>query len=148
MRELKIIKDGLVLDVDKKQWTASYPKARDYKGIPNNYVLAERVLMQLEKRIKKRGESYANQYIAQIEDMVARGVARKLSKDEIDNYRGPVYYLPHHEVLKPDSESTPFRVVMDPSIPFMGHVLNDYWYPLKNGLSSLHRLLSTHRCLK
>ena len=41
--------------------------------------------------------------------------------------KGPVFYLSHHEILKPDSESTPCRIVFDSSATFKGHVLNNYW---------------------
>ena len=125
-RELRIIEDGLYLDVDKKEWTVSYPKIRDYGDLPNNYTYAEKRLLQLERKLTKAGKTYANQYREQIQDMFIRGVARKLEQDEIKNYKGPVHYNPHHEILKPCSISTPMRVVFDPSIGFMGHVLNDY----------------------
>ena len=43
------------------------------------------------------------------------------------NYHGPIHYIAHHEILKPTSNSTPFRIVFNSSAPFNGHVLNDYW---------------------
>lgn len=59
--------------------------------------------------------------------MVHRGVARKLNIDELNNYNGPVHYLPHHEIHKPDSASTPLRIVFNSSSSYFGHVLNDYF---------------------
>ena len=59
--------------------------------------------------------------------MHERDVARKLTEDEQKSYNGPVHYISHHEVLKPDSKSTPCRIVFNSSANFRGHVLNDYW---------------------
>jgi hypothetical protein len=36
--------------------------------------------------------------------MVKRGAARKLESNELKNYKGPIHYVPHHEVLKPESK--------------------------------------------
>ena len=59
--------------------------------------------------------------------MIEREVARKLSQTELKNYKGPIYYIPHHEVLKPNSKSTLVRIVFNSSARYMGHMLNDYW---------------------
>ena len=40
---------------------------------------------------------------------------------------GPVQYINHHEVMRPDSSSTPCRIVFNSSANYRGHVLNDYW---------------------
>ena len=74
----------------------------------------------------------------QIKDMVARDVARKLSKEELNSYKGPTHYISHHEVLKPDSKSTPVRIVFNSSAKYMGHVLNEYW---ANGPDLLNNLV-------
>ena len=35
--------------------------------------------------------------------------------------------ITHHEVLKPESKSTPVRIVFNSSANYMGYVLNEYW---------------------
>ena len=69
--------------------------------------------------------------------MVDRGVARKLRTSELDTYKGPIHYISHHEVLRPDSKSTPVRIVFNSSANYMGHVLNDYWAKGPDLLNSL-----------
>jgi hypothetical protein len=57
----------------------------------------------------------------------------------LEEHKGPVQYIPHHEVLKPDSNSTPVRIVFNSSASFMRHVLNDYW---ANGSNIMNALIA------
>lgn len=58
--------------------------------------------------------------------MIDRGVASRLDDEEILTYKGPVFYLPHHEVHKADSRSTPLRIVFNSSAPCLGCSLNEF----------------------
>ena len=84
------------------------------------------MLISTEKRLAKN-EEYAKVSQKQIEDMIKREVAQKLSPTKLKNYKGPIHYISHHEVLKQDSKSTPVRIVFKSSMRYMGHMLNDYW---------------------
>ena len=77
-------------------------------------------------------------YAEQIDDMIERGVARKLTKEELDEYTGPVHYLSHHKVMKPESTSTPCWIVFNSSAKCNGHSVNDYW---KKGPDLINNLL-------
>ena len=70
---------------------------------------------------------YAKIHNEQIQHVVDRNIARKLPKEEIESYSGPVRYLSHDEVLKPDSLSAPCRIVFIASATFQGQCNNDYW---------------------
>lgn len=77
-------------------------------------------------------------YHKQIESKIERGVARKLTKEEIEDYNGPVFYISHHEVLKLESKTTPYHIVFNSSANFHGHVLNEYY---AKGPDTLNNLL-------
>ena len=123
-RELKLIEDGLEHRED--YWVAKYPWIKDPKQLPDNRQAVLRKLRATEKRLEEDSKLLAK-YTEQIDDMVRRGVARRLTREELANYDGPVHYLGHHEVMKPDSLSTPCRIVFNSSARYEGHSLNDYW---------------------
>ena len=99
------------------------------------------MLWSLERRIMKNVE-YAKIHNEQIQHMVDRNIARKLPKEEIESYSGPVRYLSHDEVLKPDSLSAPCRIVFIASATFQGQCNNDYCV---NGPDLLNNLLGVSR---
>ena len=124
-KELALIEKNFHYDQEAKRWIAEYPWIRHPKDLPDNKKAAFAKLISTERRLAKNSE-HAKVYKEQIQDMVNRGVARKLTKTELRNYKGPIHYISHHEVLKPDSKSTPVRIVFNSSAKYMGHVLNEY----------------------
>lgn len=50
--------------------------------------------------------------------------SRKLTAEELNNFKGPVHCIPHHAVIRPEKKTTyRFEFVLS----FQGHALNDYW---------------------
>jgi DNA repair exonuclease SbcCD ATPase subunit len=90
--ELNLIKEGLTHEGG--HWFARYPWIRSQDDLPNNKEAALRKLGSTEKRLQKN-KPLLETYKEQIEDMVQRGVARKLTQAEIENYDGPACYLSH-----------------------------------------------------
>ena len=125
-RELELIERNLNFDKEENRWIAEYPWIKDPQNLPDNRKVAFAKLITTEKRLRRNPE-HAKVYDNQIKDMVTRRVARKLSNTELTLYKGPVHYIGHHEVLKPDSKSTPVRIVFNSSANYMGHILNEYW---------------------
>ena len=125
-RELELIERNLTFNSDDSTWTVEYPWIKDPNDLPNNRKVAMAKLAATERRLRKNAD-HARVYDEQIKDMLTRNVARKLSKEELTNYKGPTHYIAHHEVLKPESKSTPVRIVFNSSANYMGHVLNEYW---------------------
>lgn len=137
-REAKLIEEGLHYDANNERWVAEYPWIKDPNKLPNNYSVAYARLLSTERRLSRLGNDYTNQYSEQIQDMIHRGVARRLTEEEILAYKGPVFYLPHHEVHKADSRSTPMRIVFNSSAPYMGCSLNEF---LAKGPDCLNNIL-------
>ncbi|XP_077453384.1 uncharacterized protein LOC144071828 isoform X1 [Stigmatopora argus] len=57
--------------------------------------------------------------------MVERRAAKKLSKEMITNWRGPVWYVSHLVAPNPHSVTTPVRLVWNSSQKFKGLSMND-----------------------
>ena len=114
-RELKMIENNL--EFQGNYWLAGYPWLKDPKMLPNNFDYALKRLKNMEQRLL-RDEVWMNKYSEQINDMIGRGIARKLSEEEINSYSGPVHYIAHHAVVKPDSVTTPVRIVFDSNNSF------------------------------
>ena len=73
----------------------------------------------------------------QIRSQLDRGVAVKLSDEEIADWLGPYQFITHHAVLK-DSQSTPVRVVTNSSFNNGGSSLNSC---IASGPNSLNPML-------
>ena len=72
-----------------------------------------------------------------MKEMRDMNFSRKLSKEELEKYTGPVHYIPHHAVIQPESKSTPKKVVFNSSSVYQGHALNDFWLKGPDLLNSL-----------
>lgn len=124
-QELDMITSNLRYDEKNQQWITSYPWIVDPQLLPNNYVAALATLRNIEKRLAKEPE-WQGKYAEQIKDMEDRGVARKLSADEIKDWKGPVFYLSHLAVEQPKSQTTPVRIVFNSSQVYKGVSLNAF----------------------
>lgn len=102
------------------------------------------MLYSTERRLEKNTQ-HATVYDNQVGDMVLWGVARKLSKEELNTYKDPIHYISHHEVLKPDSKSPPVTIVFNSSANYIDYVLNEYWAKGPDLLNSLLGILVRFR---
>ena len=144
LKQLEDIRRGLTHDSVNHVWTVKYHWVKDKSSLPNNFPGAFGQLQSLEKRLLRSSKGHAKLHCDQIIDMVDRKAIRKLTASELARYKGKVHYIPHHGVEK-DSESTPYRIVLNPSSSFMGHKLNDYWSKGPNVLRSLFGILLRYR---
>ena len=123
-QELHLIRSNLEYDQEKKLWVTSYPWLVDPSTLPDNFSAAFATLKNTEKRLMKDAE-WAKSYGGQIVDMLDRGVARKLSKTELNDWKGPVFYISHLAVSNEKSKSTPVRIVFNSSQLYQGKSLNN-----------------------
>ena len=77
--EYKMIEDKLTYKADQKKWEVGYPWIKDPKALPDNKEAALATLKATKKRLKQN-PAHAAVYRKQIENMIDRGVARRLKK--------------------------------------------------------------------
>ena len=99
----------------------SYPFIKDPACLSYNRDAALRVAEKVWRSLKKDGLLQA--YNEQVQQILDRKAAIKLSKQEMQDYAGPTQYISHHPVLK-DSVSTPVRMVTNSSFNNGGKSLN------------------------
>ena len=128
-KELKIIEDSC--QKIGRQWPIPHPWKRDPKELPNNEVQTKK---KMEATVKT--PEHAAAYDRQMMEMTEMQIARKLTKQELETYKGPVHYIAHHEIVRPE-KTTPIRIVFNSSASFQGHRLNDYWMKGPDLLNSL-----------
>ena len=125
--QLSMIQNNLKYEKDKQHWKTSYPWKQDPSTLPENKFAVLKCLERLEKKLQK-DENLARIYQEQMQDMLERGVAREVLQEEINTYKGPVYYISHLGVPNPKSKSTPHRIVFNSSQQYKGRSLNDALY--------------------
>ena len=123
-QELKMIQEGLLYDAGRKVWIASYPWLVSPTELPDNLNATKASLLKLESTLKRNPED-AETYKKQMTDLIQRGAARKLTKEELDEWEGPVYHISHLAVKNPKSTSTPVRIVFNSSQLYKGMSLNN-----------------------
>ncbi len=126
------------------RWLVPYQWKRDPKELPDNKKQAMAKLLSIEKKLQREGKN-AQLYDDQMKEMEKKRFSRKLTIEEIKKYDGPVHYISHHPVIRPEKKSTPVRIVFNASASFNGHRLNDYWEKGPDLLNDLFGVLFRFR---
>ena len=69
--------------------------------------------------------------------MLDKYVCRPISQVEHDLYNGPKYFITHHGIKKPESKSTPYRIVFNSSLKYLNTSLNDFYVKGPSGLNNI-----------
>ena len=139
--ELALIKNNTRL-INGQIW-CDYPFIRDPSCLPNNREAAIAVAEKVRRGLKRDNLLVA--YDEQVQQILDRKAAVKLSELEMEEYVGPAQYISHHPVLK-DSVSTPVRMVTNSSFPNGGSSLNSCLAAGPNSLNPMLGVLLRFRC--
>lgn len=103
------------------------PRKSNADQLGDSETLALARFLKLEKRFDANPVLH-QQYSSFVSEYVALGHMSKLSKNDLARLKesGPIFYSPHHPVLRPESTTTKLRVVFNGSAPSSsGLSLND-----------------------
>ena len=136
--EEKLMTEKLCKKAGNK-WLVRYPLKKNPNKLPDNRSQAVKRLESIELGLIKNLK-HAEAYDKQMTEMNDMNYSRKLSEEVITNYKGPVPYVSHHEVPRPEKTNTPLRILFNSSAIYQGHSLNDYLFKgpyLLNSLSGV-----------
>ena len=143
-----MIEQNVTVDPIKQCVSIRYPTKGDLSQFKDNQGQARACAESLERRLIKNNTIEG--YNIEFEGYVERGVFKELSKDEMENWTGPVNYISHHGVPKPSSVSTALRVVSNSSLKNTqsgGVSYNDLLVKGPNSLQPLLQVIGDFRTL-
>lgn len=113
----KHFKENVVLQNNKFQVTMplKVPLDQVNEELGNSFHLALSRFLNLEKRFKRDPKLFKD-YKRFIDEYVALGHGKYIDIKHYDLSKDPVYFLPHHPVIRDDSKTTKLRVVFDASL--------------------------------
>ena len=134
----EVIKEG-------DRYSVALPwKENSKPHLVNNRRSAMKRLQNLSNRLEK-DEDLKNKYHEVFTDMLGNGMIEEVPTEEKEN-TNPVFYLPHHPVIKHASTTTKVRPVFDASAKgYNGVSLNDCMHAGPNYLPDLPGLLMRFR---
>jgi hypothetical protein len=110
------------VQLEDGHYSFDIPFKRNPPDLPNNLPLARQRLESLQRRLK-RDENLLRIYTDNMEELVKKGYAERVSGNNFDVPVGMAWYLPHHPVFnsnKPDK----VRIVFDCAAKYQGISLN------------------------
>ena len=107
--------DKFVSEVEfvKGRYQVRLPFKEDHELLPDNLVLCKSRLMSLLKRLSLKPD-VSRHYNDVIQEQLKQGIVEPVEQGT-NNGVGKVHYIPHHEVIRVDKETTKLRVVYDAS---------------------------------
>ena len=133
--ELEMLQKSIKLE--NQELIVSYPFIKSPECFPNNRQSVLNMAIKQEARLEKKG--LLNKYNEELMKYITRGILVPISKEEMEEYKGPVNYITHHAVERP-SATTPFRIVTNSSHRNGVRSLNDCLPKGPNSLNSMFNI--------
>ena len=139
---VKRLEDLIKYDPTTKRVSVRYPWTEDVIKLTDNIGQAIAFQKSCERRLM-RNPILLEAYNKELRKSMEREAIAQLTEEEINSYSGPVSYVAHHDVHKPESTTTPLRVVTNTSLKNINAGLspNDCMQEGPNALSSLLEVL-------
>ena len=142
--EYEIMKKNVTYDDVDKVYRVEYPFLEDPSVLTNNFNIVSKIAMREEKKLVKEG--LLNEFNAEFDKMIRHGALVELSEDCMNAWRGPVHYTSLQHVVKPESSTTPLRIVSNSSLSDRnGNSLNSIMMKGPNSLSDQRDVVSRWR---
>ena len=96
--------------LENGHYSLKLPFRNDKVNLPNNKVVAQQRAQHLLKKFK-RDPKFFNEYNEFMKDVVAKGFAEVIPKEQLEHKNGKAWFIPHHGVYHPRKKT--LRVVFD-----------------------------------
>ena len=130
------------MEIKNGEVWCKYPFIKEPTCLRNNRNVVVKVAEKVRKDLMR--DNLLEAYILQVQQILDRGAAVELKKNEIQDWTGPCQYITHHAVLK-DSVTTPVRMVTNSSFNNGGTSLNACLVSGPNSLNSMIDVLIRFR---
>ena len=138
------MKQNVSYDETEKVFKVKYPFLEDPSILSNNVHQAIKIGEREERKLFKEG--LMDDFNTEFNKMISCGALVKLSKGDMESWTGPVHYVSLQHVLKPESTTTPLRIVTNSSLSDRnGNSLNSILMKGPNSLSDQRDVLSRWR---
>ncbi|XP_051776177.1 uncharacterized protein LOC127526093 [Erpetoichthys calabaricus] len=104
------------------QYSLNLPLKDETLKMPNNRCIAEQRAIGLRRKLSKNS-GFHGDYKAFMKDIIDKGYAVKVPKENLNCNEGRVWYIPHHGVYHPKKNK--IRVVFDCTATYQGISLNE-----------------------
>ena len=135
------VEDLIKYDSENCKVSVGYPWTENVVKLTDNLKQATDFQSSVERRLLRDG--VLDSYNSELRKFIERGAITKITQEELDTYKGPTSYVTHHGVLKPNSVTTPLRIVTNTSLKNRNSGLspNECMAEGPNALSSLLEVL-------